>query len=195
MLSPNSGDQAVNLLSQISLQLAGSTNGTFPGSPTQAITQQLSSAPIVIVNVMWLMSLVLSVSSALFMTLLQRWARRYTQRPQISWELKECAHDRSFLYLGTEFELRLIDGIVPILLHLSIILFFAGLVMFFLHTHPVVGRAVAIAVTLLGQVYLVLTILPCISHNHPYHTPMTILSWYLWHISLLFEAHILHWAV
>src|SRR6266853_1805667 len=76
-LSPDTGDQTVLLLGQISQQLAGFTNNTNPNPPAN---QPFSpSASSICVNVMWLLSLVLSISSALFATLLQQWARKYIQ--------------------------------------------------------------------------------------------------------------------
>ena len=80
-LSPDSGDQTVDLLCQISQQLPNFRNG----SCSTPQTDQLFSpgAAIIWVNVMWMMSLILSLTSALFATLVQQWARRYVQMPQI----------------------------------------------------------------------------------------------------------------
>src|SRR6266851_755309 len=69
-LSPDSGDETVDLLKQISRQLAG-FNGTYPNLPIKEPPGP--STPIILVNAMWLMSIVLSITSALFATLLQQW--------------------------------------------------------------------------------------------------------------------------
>ena len=186
-LSPDSGDETVALLRQISQQLASSANGALP---SQAAMQPPSStAAIVCVNVMWLISLVLSITSALFATLLQQWARRYVQKPQIPRVPKQRARVRSFLHVGTEkFKMRAVVDVAPTLLHLSVFLFFVGLGIFFVPIHKIVGIIVSIVVGLFGLAYLVLTILPCIKHNCPYRTPMTVFYWYSWHAVLFCVA-------
>jgi len=193
-LSPDTGDETVVLLRQISRQLAGFTNGT---SPTQATTEPPSpNALIVCVNVLWLTSLVLSIASALFATLLQQWARRYIQKPQIPREPSKQARIRSFLNLGTvKFKMRPVVEIAPTLLHLAVSLFFVGLGMFFVPIHKTVGIIVSVVVGLFGLAYLALTILPCIKHNCPYRTPMTVLFWYSWHTILFYVARFLRWAM
>jgi hypothetical protein len=193
-LSPDTGDETVVLLRQISRQLTGFTNGT---SPTQATTNSPSpGALIVCVNVLWLTSLVLSIASALFATLLQQWARRYIQKPQIQREPSKRARIRSFLNLGTvKFKMRPVVEIAPTILHLAVLLFFVGLGMFFVPIHKTVGIIISVVVGLFGLAYLALTILPCIKHNCPYRTPMTVLFWYSWHTVLFYAARFFRWAV
>jgi hypothetical protein len=193
-LSPDSGDETVVLLRQISQQLANSTNGTFP--PATGIKPSPPSTHLICVNAMWLMSLVFSISSALFATLLQQWARRYIQKPQIPRELNQRARVRSFLYDGTEkFKMRPVVEIAPTLLHVSVFLFFVGLGIFFVPINKTVGIVVSVAIGLFGVAYLTITILPCIKHNCPYRTPMTVFCWYLWHSSFLVADRFLRWAV
>jgi hypothetical protein len=117
------------VLGQISQQLAG-FNGTYPNPQTPQPTSPSTSA--ILVNAMWLMSLVLSITSALLATLLQQWARRYTQMPQIPSLASHRARDRSYLFLGTlKYGMNFAVETVPTLLHISVFLFFIGLVMFF----------------------------------------------------------------
>jgi hypothetical protein len=193
-LSPDTGEETVVLLRQISRQLAGFTNGT---SPTQATTDPSSpGALIVCVNVLWLTSLVLSIASALFATLLQQWARRYIQKPQIQREPSKQARIRSFLNLGTvKFKMRLVVEIAPTLLHLAVLLFFVGLGMFFVPIHKTVGISISVVVGLFGLAYLALTILPCIKHHCPYRTPMTVFFWYSWHTILFYVARFFRWSL
>jgi Family of unknown function (DUF6535) len=195
-LSPDSGDETVVLLRQISQQLANSTNGpngTFP--PAIGIQPSSPSTLLICVNAMWLMSLVFSISSALFATLLQQWARRYIQKPQIPRELNQRARVRSFLYDGTEkFRMRPVVEIAPTLLHVSVFLFFVGLGIFFIPINKIVGIVVSVVVGLFGLAYLTLTIFPCIKHNCPYRTPMTVFFWYSWHTLLFFAAHFLRFV-
>ena len=182
-LSP---DPTVVLLRQISQQLAG-FNGTFPNLPTPQPSSPNTSA--ILVNAMWLMSLVLSITSALLATLLQQWARRYTQMPQIPSLASHRARVRSYLFLGTlKYGMNFAVETVPTLLHISVFLFFIGLVIFFFPINKAVAIAVSVSVGVFAGIYFTLTILPFFGHKCPYRTPMSRLWWYPWHASLSFGA-------
>jgi Family of unknown function (DUF6535) len=141
-LSPDTGDQTVVLLRQISQQLTSMDNIIITPSATQPPT-----ALMVWVNAMWSTSLLLSLSSALFLASLQQWARRYIQKPQIPRQQKQRARVRWFLDRGTEsFKMRPVVEIAPTLLHLSVFLFFVGLGLFFIH--KTVGIVVSVIVGL-----------------------------------------------
>jgi hypothetical protein len=77
-LSAKSSDTTVDLLAQISQQLAAASNGTHADalSPPESF-QPTPSA--VRVNVFWFLSLVFSLTCALAATLVQQWARNYLQ--------------------------------------------------------------------------------------------------------------------
>jgi len=183
----------VDLLKQISRQLAG-FNGTYPNLPIKEPPGP--STPIILVNVMWLISIVLSITSALFATLLQQWARRYIQMPEIPSLVTHRARVRSFLFRGTlKYNMRLAVEIVPTLLHLSVFLFFTGLVIFFFTIHKTVAIAVSVSVGLFAVMYFALTILPYFGHSCPYRTPMSSVWWYPWHALLSLGALCLRWVV
>ncbi len=180
MLSPDSGDQTVFLLGQLSQQLAGVANGT--DIQPQPYPSFSPSVPIICINSIWLLSLMLSTTSALFATLTQQWARRYLQLPQISNVPRERARVRSFLFLGTlKYHMYYAVETAPTLLHISVFLFNIGLVIFFFTIYKPVAIVVLVSVVLFAVVYFVLTILPCIDHVCPYRTPISGISWYSWH--------------
>jgi hypothetical protein len=182
-LSPDSGDQSVALLCQISQQLPNFPNGTC--SAPQAGQSFSPGASIIWVNAMWMMSLLLGLTSALIATLLQQWARRYVQMPQIPSEPKDRARVRSFLFFGTQkYRVPLAVETAPAILHLSVFLFFAGLVVLFFSINKAVAIIVSISVGIFVVAYLALTILPYIDHNCPYRTPMSYIWWYISHPSL-----------
>jgi len=185
-LSPDSGDQTVDLLKQISRQLAGSSNGT----DTNTENQSPSSETLMIwVMVMWMTSLVLSITSALVATLLQQWARRYTEMPNIPSKPAHRARVRSFAFHGTQlYKMSVAVQIPSALLHLSVFFFFGGLVALFHSVNKKVAIAVDVSVGLFGLAYFTLTILPCLDHRCPYRTPMSYLLWYPWHILLSLVA-------
>lgn len=192
-LSPDTGNQTVVLLEQISQQLAGSTNAS--GSSQLSANQPFSpSAPMILVNAMWLISLMLSITSALFATLLQQWARRYAHMPQIPSEPHHRARVRSFLFFGTQkYKMRFAVETAPTLLHISVFLFFIGLVIFFFTINKTVAIIVLTAFGLFSSAYFILTILPCIQHNCPYRTPISNIWWYISHGFPSFVAICFRW--
>jgi hypothetical protein len=192
-LSPDSAAQTVVLLGQISQQFANFPNGNYSSAPIQTFSPSTS---IVWVNAMWLISLVLSLTSALIATLLQQWARRYVETPNVPNEPNHRARVRWFLFLGTDlYKMRLLVEIAPTLLHLSVYLFFAGLVIIFHTINTKVAIAVDVSVGVFGLAYIMLSILPCLDVKCPYRTPMSYILWYPCHISLSFAARCLHGLV
>ena len=192
-LSPDTSGQTVDLLRQISQQLANLPSGNYSNATIQSPPPSVS---VVWVNAMWMISLVLSLTSALMATLLQQWARRYIKKPKVPSELHDCARVHWFLSQKKDFyNMRLMVEIAPILLHLSVYLFFAGLVINFHTINHKVAIAVDVSVGLFGLVYILLTILPCADVGSPYRTPMSYILWCLYHGSFSFTARCLHWLV
>ncbi|KAH9966011.1 hypothetical protein BC827DRAFT_786206 [Russula dissimulans] len=185
-LSPDSGDQTVDLLKQISRQLAGSSNGTDTNTENQSPS---SETLIIWVMAMWLTSLVLSITSALVATLLQQWARRYTEMPKMPGKAFHRARVRSFMFYGTQlYKMSVAVQMPSALLHLSVFFFFGGLVALFHSVNKKVAIAVYVSVGLFAVAYITLTILPCLDHRCPYRTPMSYILWYPWHALLSLVA-------
>jgi hypothetical protein len=193
MLSSDSGDQTAYLLGQISRQLTAlSPNGTYT-SPTPFPTYS-PSLSIILVNCFWALSLVLSLSSAVVATLMQQWARRYIRLPQIPSLPRDKARVRGLLFLGVlKYRMPRTFEVAALLLHLSVFLFFAGLVLFFFTIFKAVAIVISICVGLFAFVYLILTILPCLDYRCPYVTPMSSIWWYCWHTSLGFVTLSARW--
>jgi hypothetical protein len=167
-------------------------------SSNTALADQPShpSASMIWVNAMWLVSLVLSLTSALVATLLQQWARRYIETPNVPNEPNDRARVRMFLFLGTKkYKMPLAVEIAPILLHLSVCLFFGGLVIIFHTINTKVAIAVDVAVGTFGLPYTVITILPFLDIRCPYRTPISFILWYPLHAFLSFVARGLHWLL
>lgn len=132
------------------------------------------------------MSLVLSLTSALFATLLQQRARRYTQTPQVPSLANHHARVRSYLFLGTlNYKMNLAVGTVPTLLlspsPLNFLVFHRPRDIFLYIT-------VSASVGVFTGIYFALTIFPFFGHDCPYRTPTCTLWWYTWHTSLSFGA-------
>ncbi|KAH9164095.1 hypothetical protein EDB89DRAFT_1893093 [Lactarius sanguifluus] len=183
-LSPDSGGTTNVLLTQISQQLANTSNGT----PLAGVTAQpfKPTASAVRVNVMWFLSLVLSLTCALSATLMQQWARRYLQLAQHRGAPHKRARMRAYIFYGIKgFKMTRAIEAMPALLHLSVFLFFAGLVDFLIPINTTVAYFTLGWIALFAIVYSILTILPNLRLNCPYRTPLSGITWRLSQISLL----------
>lgn len=170
-------------LSIISEQLANS------GSPTvQNITTLIAPPPSftplpssVRINVLWTLSLVFSLVSALVATLVQSWLSRYTRLVSQPRSPSETAARRAFYFDGIKkFKFPVLAEALPTVLHAALFLFFAGLVEFVLPLNKEVAKATAVVVALSAALYVFFTIFPLISSKSPYRTPLA---------SILLTAH------
>jgi hypothetical protein len=185
-LSPDSGATTVFLLQQISHQLSSfSASGTTTPAPTQPTNSDSSFHPTpsaIRVNILWFLSLTLSLICALAATLMQQWTRRYLQQAQAQTTLYKRARTREYLFEGVQaFRLSQAVEAVPALLHIAVFLFFAGLVDFLFSIDSVVGRVILGLVCFFGGIYVLLTFLPNLRPNCPYRTPFSrdTLKWFL----------------
>ncbi|KAF7365723.1 hypothetical protein MVEN_00446000 [Mycena venus] len=172
----DSGDSTVQLLTQISRQLASATNGS--NFQTPAPTHFTPSTSAVICNALWFISLGLSLTCALIATLLEQWARDFLHRADMRSAPVVRARIFSYLYYGLKrFKMHTVVDIIPLLLHASIFFFFSGLVAFLL---PVDVRIAVVAAALLVGVvaiYLPLTVLFLWHLDCPYRTPLSVAVW------------------
>ncbi len=97
------------------------------------------------------------------------------------------AHVREYFARGARrFGISGLVDVLPFLLLISILLFFAGLVVFAFRANHVVAYFTLAIVAFCLLSYLTLTLTPLISHDCPYHTPLTSLLWFCAHRALLF---------
>ncbi|KAJ7156405.1 hypothetical protein C8R46DRAFT_959802, partial [Mycena filopes] len=171
-LLPDSGDSTVVLLTQISLQLAAAANGTTFTIPAPIPFRRPTAS--VVCNALWFISLGLSLTSALIATLMEQWARDYLHKSNRHSAPVVRARIFAYLFYGLKrFKLHVVVELVPLLLHSSLVVFFAGLVAFLL---PVDAVLVAITSCILGltlAIYCCLTVLPIIWPDCPYRTPLS----------------------
>lgn len=182
-LSVDSGDQTVALLSQMSQQLVEISNGKVLSqpSPLNASPPNLSAATRI--NTMWLLSMAISITCALLATLIQQWARRYMALSYLHDMPHERARVRTYLFSGIEyFRMRRAVETIPMLLHISVFLFFAGLVEFFFLFNKTVAWVFVGWVGLFGSAYTAMTVIPNVFLNCPYRTPFSALFWRLSHM-------------
>ena len=113
------------------------------------------------VNALWLLSLVISLTCALFANLLQKWAQRYLKVIQLNSSPYKRVRIREFFAKGVErYHVLLVFETLPTLLHISLFLFFAGLVVFLANISITIFKLMLSWVSLCAAIYGYITPLP-----------------------------------
>ncbi|KAK0458623.1 uncharacterized protein EV420DRAFT_1221617, partial [Desarmillaria tabescens] len=132
-LQPNYAAMSASLLYESVLVQRAIANGSSvdiiapsPLSPNIAFVPATTD---VWVNGLWFTSLFLSLSTALFAVLIKQWLRHYVILP--SGTPRDRAFTRQFRYDGLKkWRIQALIGFLPLLMHLALAIFFAGLVIF-----------------------------------------------------------------
>ncbi|KAH9971417.1 hypothetical protein BGW80DRAFT_1460671 [Lactifluus volemus] len=180
-LKPNPQDTSAFYLANIYQLLAdlNVSRESIPATPAQPPPFSPPTSA-VLVNSLWFLSLVISLTCALLTTLLQQWARRYvriTQPPRS--RLQKRAPIRAFFHNGVEkFHLPWSVEALPALLHLSLFLFFSGLVIYLFNINHTVFTVVVWWVAVAGTLYACITLMPIFWHDSPYYAPLSSSVWF-----------------
>ena len=173
-LLPDSGTNTVTLLTQISQQLSNGSQ-VLPPASVPPFTPPTSA---VWVNALWFLSLVISLFCALLATLQQYWARRYLRLTNPQCAIHKRARIRSFFAEGVDrFYLPFAVEAIPTLIHISMFLFFTGLVISLFSIHHTIAYIIFAATVVCGLVYMAITLMPVFYHNSPYQSPLSGLTW------------------
>ena len=123
----------------------------------------------------------MSVSCALMATSLHQWARRYIRLTQPALcNPEKRARMRAFFSNGVDkmHTPWAVEGL-PTLLHLSLFLFFGGLVIFLFNVNRDVFTWVSCCIGLFSILYGLITVLPLARKDSPYYTPLSRPAWFL----------------
>ncbi|KAG6846081.1 hypothetical protein H0H87_006445 [Tephrocybe sp. NHM501043] len=132
----------------------------------------------IVCNTLWFLSLSFSLVCALSATLVEQWARDYLQATESRHAPHERARICSYLYRGLEkFKMASLVEVIPMLLHVSLLLFFAGLVIFLQPVNTAISYIVLAVLVTCVMFYGLATILPIIQFDCPYHTPLSHVLW------------------
>jgi hypothetical protein len=114
-------------------------------------------------------------------TLLQQWSRRYLRITQPArCEPHKRARAHAFFAIGVEkFHVSWVVEALPALVHLSLFIFFAGLLIYLFNIHHTVFKVVVCWVALLTTVYGFITFMPLFWHDSPYYSPLSTTILYL----------------
>ncbi|KAI9507956.1 hypothetical protein F5148DRAFT_948672, partial [Russula earlei] len=167
--------QSVELLAQISAQLAAS------GSPVPSTVSLPPPLPDfhaaksdVRVNIFWSVSLVFSLVATLLATLVQLWIRDYMNVFQRYKHPLKRGRIRQFLYEGSErWYMPVIFDATPALLHISLFLFFIGLVDFLFNINSSTATATITTIIICTILYLWSGIAPSLDAQSPYQNPLS----------------------
>ena len=181
-LRPNSQDTSAFYLGNIYGVLAD-PNATRAPIPSPAEPPPFSAPRYAIwVNSLWFLSLVMSLSCALWATSLHQWARRYIRLSQPArCSPEKRARMRAFFAEGVDkMHIRWAVEVLPTLQHLSLFLFFGGLVIYLFNMDQEVFLCVVWWIGLFSTAYGLITLLPLIRHNSPYNSPLSQPTWFLY---------------
>jgi hypothetical protein len=149
------------------------TSSSLPASPPPFSPPTYA----VWVNSLWFLSLAISITCALFATLLQQWARRYLKVTRARSSLHKRAKIRSFFAEGVKkSHILMVVEALPTLLHASLFLFFAGLAVFVWNVHLTIFKVVLSWISVCTALYGSITLVPIFRHDSPYHSPLTPLA-------------------
>ncbi|KAI0299125.1 hypothetical protein B0F90DRAFT_1631720 [Multifurca ochricompacta] len=180
-LRPNSQDTSAYYLANI-YQVLANANGSLVPSPPLPSPPFMFSPPnhAIWINSLWFLSLAISLTCALLATLLKQWARRYIKITQPRYSPHKRARIRAFFAEGVEKQhLTWAVEALPTLLHLSLFLFFAGLLVFLFNIHHTVFSVVMWWVGLCVIVYACIAFVPIFRHDSPYYAPLSTSTWFL----------------
>lgn len=161
-LRPNSQDNSEFYLASI-YQLLANANGSHISIPSTLANPSIPFIPpkyAIWVNSLWFLSLTISLTCALLATLLQQWARRCVKITQPRYNPDKRARIRAFFSEGVDkLHLPWAVEALPTLLHLSLFLFFAGLLVYLYNIHHTVFSAVAWWIGLCVAIYICITLM------------------------------------
>ncbi|KAJ6589108.1 hypothetical protein B0H19DRAFT_923392, partial [Mycena capillaripes] len=190
-LTPDSDMQFLTLACNLQ-QIANATNNNspIPSFPLPCHTIVANPPPTtaaLVCNILWFISLGLSLTSALTATLVEEWARLFLQRTEMLPSPVKRARIFAYLYYGLQrFRMHAVVGAIPLLLHLSLLFFFGGLVAFLFPANHAVAYVVAGLLVIIVLLYVFMTVLPLVLFDCPYKTP---LSNMLWNVRRYFLHH------
>ncbi|KAI5884868.1 uncharacterized protein SCHCODRAFT_02594751 [Schizophyllum commune H4-8] len=123
-------------------------------------------------NAFWFISLTLSLSAALMAVLVKQWLQAY--KSNTFGTPKHQALVRQFRLAGIErWNVPLIVGLLPMVLHLALLLFFVGLTLFIFTLSSAIASVVIALAIIIYSVYLATNILPMREPGCPYKTPLS----------------------
>ena len=132
------------------------------------------------VNSLWFASLAINLTCAVLANLLQQWARKYLKLTQTHRSASEPKRARYHAFYADGVESFLLPSVfeaLPAMLHLSVFLFFSGLIVFLWNFNPTISKLILSWVAGCVALYGYITFIPTFHYDSPYNTPLSPLAW------------------
>ncbi|SJL12518.1 uncharacterized protein ARMOST_15945 [Armillaria ostoyae] len=171
-MQPDYNEASMLLLFEI-LKATASNGSQFsiPPSPTAFFSPTPSDEWL---NSLWFVSLTLSLITALVAVLVKQWLHQYVAIVSDS-SVRDRARIRHMRYAGLQaWQVPMIIGMLPVLLHVSLALFFAGLAIFLFSLDMKVAWLVSIICAATYTAYIIALILPVVYPYCPFKVPLTL---------------------
>ncbi|KAJ7585368.1 hypothetical protein C8J56DRAFT_828573, partial [Mycena floridula] len=166
----------------VGLQRAMLTGNSLepPKSKFNIIDSTTTSSSDVLVNGLWFASLSFALGAALMSVLVKQWLQHYTSA--LTGTPRERVVIRHFRFIGLNtWKLPVIIGLLPVLLHIALLLFFAGLVVFLAPMNTAVALVVACIGGLSFIIYIAANILPLLYVDCPYKNQLSDYVYFIGH--------------
>ncbi|KAF5369371.1 hypothetical protein D9758_002694 [Tetrapyrgos nigripes] len=171
-LQPDPALDTVFLLSHISQQLS---NSTVLSSGPPSFEAPVSA---IVCNVLWFLSLALALTCSLLATFVQQWTRDFIHKTTLRPAPIRQARVFAYMYFGLrDFGMHSFVDVIPILLHVSLFLFFGGLVAFLFPVNRIITYIMICVLVVFLLIYTTLTVIPLLYLNAPYRTPLSGALW------------------
>ncbi|KAJ3830542.1 hypothetical protein F5880DRAFT_1468240, partial [Lentinula raphanica] len=168
-------------------------NGNIP-TISQIPTTDTTSSPTtgdIWVNGLWFTSLIIALSVALFAVLAKQWLRQYMSI--VTGTPRERTFIRQFRYEGLRaWKVQAIIGILPVLLHLSPMLFLVGLVIFLVPLDVSIAYVTGAITATVVLFYLAVSAFPLCIVKCPYRTTFLELFYYIFQIPRVVYQRVRH---
>jgi len=164
---------------EVSLQLQLGRNMTQPLPTINDYQPKLATRA---TSGMWLVSLMLSLFVALFSILAKQWLVDYSSRNDAPAASARRWAFRHMVYKEGLAKWRMGDFVstLPVLLHLSVFIFLAGLVIYMWQLDTTVAAIIAAGTSTMTIIYLLTTLLPLWKGDYPTVTPLLRLIYKAW---------------
>ncbi|KAF5333805.1 hypothetical protein D9758_015239 [Tetrapyrgos nigripes] len=173
-LQSDPAQDTVFLLSKISQQLS---NSTVPPSELPSFETPVSA---IICNVLWFLSLVLALTCSLLAIFVQQWTRDFIHKTNLRPSPIRQARVFAYMYFGLhDFGMDSFVDIIPFLLHLSLFLFFGGLVAFLSPVNRIITYIMIGILSVFLVIYTTVTVIPLVWLDAPYRMPLSGALWRL----------------
>ncbi|THU89002.1 hypothetical protein K435DRAFT_969281 [Dendrothele bispora CBS 962.96] len=170
------GEVTANLLMElIMVQRAGLSGipvNTIPISQLSPSSQFTPRSVDVAINSLWFFSLAVSLFTALAAILCKQWIHQYVIMSSTN-SPRDEAHIHHFRFKGLDkWHVAGIIGLLPTFVHLSLGVFFGGLILFLHDLSPIIGGIVDVVIALTFVLYTIANLLPLWLIDCPYKTSL-----------------------